>query len=390
MKMLHVVTSLDPAQGGLSAVALRLAAAQKLLGHRAAILTQDAVDQSRAFHAAHAVKAADSIPRFSVPPPSRWDSLAGGDSLHGISTALAETDVVHLHGLWDPLLFCVAKAARRMGKPYVVAPHGMVDPWSLAQKRWKKRLALAWRYRAFLNGAVFIQALNGAEATFIRNLGVVSPVETIANGIFLDEVDGDGETGGDYFQERFGWPGSMTLLFLGRLHWKKGLDILADAFAQLADHNPEARLVVAGPDDGQRVAFVRKIGEYGLSDRVSLPGPIYGREKYRALRSAAMFVLPSRQEGFSIAILEALASQTPVVITENCHFPEVGANAAGIVADLSPARHAAAYRDLLEDPDRARRLGIAGRELVAQRYTWEAIARRSVALYAKHGNRGVR
>ena len=385
MTSLHVVTSLDPARGGLPAVALRLAAAQTLLGGRAAILTQDSLEESNAFHAAHAVQNSASVPRFSVEPPSRRDILAGGDSSGGISRALVGTDLVHLHGLWDPLLFCVAATARRMGKPYVVAPHGMVDPWSLAQKPWKKRIALALRYRAFLNGAAFIHALNDAEAGFLRDLGVVSPIETIPNGIFLDEIDGDGETGGDYFQEKFGWPGEKTLLFLGRLHWKKGLDILAEAFAKLAEHDSQARLVVAGPDDGQREMFQRQINEHGLSDRVAVPGPIYGREKYRALRDAAIFVLPSRQEGFSIAILEALACGTPVVISKGCHFSEVAAHAAGVIAELSSTRHAAAYRDLLEHRDLARRMGAAGRELVASRYTWRAVARRSIETYEKYG-----
>lgn len=381
MKITHVVQSLDPALGGLPAVPLRLATAQARLGHTVSLLTSDDSPSFQRFLDAHGVAGSDSVQRWPAPRPSRWSRLSGRDAGGAIGRQLIECEIVHLHGLWDPLLVQVANAARTRNLPYVIAPHGMVDPWSLSQKAWKKRLALTLRYRRLLNAARFVHALNEAEAQFVRDLNVVAPVRIIPNGVFLEEISPPQQENEDFLRHRFGWSGANTLLFLGRLHWKKGLDILAEAFAELAKSHPEARLVVAGPDDGQRQAFEQRIASLGLAERVALPGPIYGSDKYAALRAAAMFVLPSRQEGFSIAILEALACGTPVVISEACHFPEVATHGAGEILDLNPAHHATAYARLLDAPELRVTIGAAGRDLVSTKYTWDSIARLSVAVY---------
>lgn len=383
MNIRHVVNSLDPAQGGLPAVALRLATAQAALGHNVTVVSQDPPERLIDLFCAHGIKPNVEFPKIGVVPPKLPAVLGNRDTNGEIADMLASCDIVHLHGLWEPLVACVAAQAVQRRIPFVIAPHGMVDPWSLSQKRWKKRIALALRYRRLLNKAAFVHALNDAEAGFLRGIGVSSSIEILPNGVFLEEIDVENDTNSDYFQERFGWPGNQTLLFLGRLHWKKGLDILAEAFAKFSSERPAARLVVAGPDGGWRTPFQQRVDHLGISDRVAVPGPIYGREKYRALRDAAMFVLPSRQEGFSVAILEALACGTPVIISEACHFPEVAACGAGAVVDLSLARHAAVWRELLDNRERATRMGEAGRKLVASRYTWESVARRSIDLYAR-------
>lgn len=385
MKITHVVHSLDPVLGGLPAVPLRLATAQARLGHCISLLTSDDSHSFQYFLDAHGVSDAQAIRHLSAPRLSRWRRLSGQVATGALGHLFRGAEIVHLHGVWDSLLVQAAGASRRMGIPYVIAPHGMVDPWSLSQKAWKKRVALALRYRGLLSGAEFVHALNEAEAQFVRDLKVVSPARIIPNGVFLEEIYAASQSGENFLFNRFGWPGKNTLLFLGRLHWKKGLDILADAFALLASRNPAARLVVAGPDDGQLQPFQRQIESLGIADRVALPGPIYGADKYAALRDAAFFVLPSRQEGFSIAILEAMACGTPVVISEACHFPEVAKNDAGEVLDLNPHNHAEVYAQLLNDPERRARLGAAARELVSTNYTWDSIAKQSVALY-QEGN----
>jgi glycosyltransferase involved in cell wall biosynthesis len=175
--------------------------------------------------------------------------------------------------------------------------------------------------------------------------------------------------------------GRPYFLFLSRLHYKKGLDYLADAFAIVAARNSDVQLVVAGPDDGARADFEGRIAAAKLSDRIHVPGPIYGTEKLSAIAGAACFVLPSRQEGFSMAILEALACGVPAVVSAECHFPEVAEVGAGEVVPLEAAALAAAIGRVLADPDRRRKMGQAGRELVAVRFTWPRIAETSIETY---------
>jgi glycosyltransferase involved in cell wall biosynthesis len=174
-----------------------------------------------------------------------------------------------------------------------------------------------------------------------------------------------------------------VILFLGRLHHKKGLDLLAAAFKFLHESLPDAHLVVAGPDGGAGAKFAQQVSRFGLSNQVHLVGPLYGKDKYAALRSAACFCLPSRQEGFSVAILEAMACRLPVVISEACHFQEVAEAGAGRVVALDPNEIATALHELLDDRDRGRQMGEAGYQLVRSCYTWPQIAKQCIAAYER-------
>jgi glycosyltransferase involved in cell wall biosynthesis len=256
----------------------------------------------------------------------------------------------------------------------------MLDPWSLAQKRWKKRLALALGYKAMLNRAAVLHLLNADERRLIAPLGLRAPMQVLANGIFLEEIDPIPSR--DAFALNYPQlAGRDYIVFIGRLHQKKGLDYLADAFRLVSAQLPHAKLVVAGPDDGARTDFEQRIDNAKLTDRVIMTGPLYGARKWMALAGAACFCLPSRQEGFSIAILEALACRIPVVVSEACHFGEVVSAGAGTETPLDPQRIAEAICRYLRDPERRQSAGIAGRRLVEEQYTWPKIAERSVDLY---------
>ncbi|RRY20158.1 glycosyltransferase, partial [Brucella anthropi] len=136
-----------------------------------------------------------------------------------------------------------------------------------------------------------------------------------------------------------------------------------------------------GPDGGVEDEFRERIRQYGLEARVHMTGGLYGSAKIAALKQSACFCLPSRQEGFSVAITEALACGVPVAITDACHFPEVAEAGAGVVCALDPMAVASALEQILEDPDRAKRMGAAGARLVRANYTWPRIALQTIAAY---------
>lgn len=267
-----------------------------------------------------------------------------------------------------------------MGVPYVVVPHGMLDPWSLRQKALKKRVALATYMRGVLDRAAFLHALNAEERDLMRPLGLKVPVEVIPNGVFLEEFERMPAAGAFRAAHR-GLGQDPYILFLSRLHFKKGLDYLADAFAILAKQRADVRLVVAGSDDGFKGEFERMIAAHGLSGRTHLVGPLYGEEKLAAFNDAACFCLPSRQEGFSIAITESLACGTPAVVSEDCHYPEVGEVGAGTVTALEAGAVAAGLVRVLAGDRGA--MGEAGRRLVRERFNWPAVARTTLGAYGR-------
>jgi len=381
MKILHVISSLDPAFGGPPMIAARLAAAQSALGCDMEIVSYKFPNAGARISAA-----LKTIPNFEnvkleyLPPPTKTERIFACGARRRLHPLLQRFDLIHLHGVWDPLIFVIAGLSKKLGKPYVVTLHGMLDPWSLSQKRLKKTIALVFGYKRMLNNAAFLHYGNLDERRQTESLHLTPPAKIGPNGIFLEELDPLPDKGAF----RAAHPeiaGARLVLFLGRLHYKKGLDFLADAFAIVSREFVDAHLVVAGPDDGAKASFESQIARLGIADRVHLVGPIYTAQKLAALRDCDCFCLPSRQEGFSVAVTEAMACEAPAVISTECHFPEVKESGAGIIAELNAGAIAAAIASVLRDPAAARQMGQNGRNLVVTRFTWPKVAKEMIDNY---------
>lgn len=381
MKIVHVITTMDPDKGGPQAVVMRLAAAQANLGHDIHVVSQaDNNIVARIAALGRLIPDFEQIRWHLLPLPGCVEAILCRRARPLMARVFADADQLHLHGVWEPILATAAAIARRIGLPYCVCPAGMLDTWSLAQKRWKKKLALALGYRKMLDNAVFIHALNRDEVELMQPVGLHAPVEIIPNGVFVEEFEQLPPP--DPFLTLIARPpGRRYVLFLSRLHYKKGLDLLAHAFRRVAEECPDVDLIVAGPDGGAEDDFRTLVRRFGLEKRVVMVGPLYGETKLQALVAAACFCLPSRQEGFSIAITEALACGTPVVITRACHFPEVAAAGAGAVVTLEPADIAGGMIEILRNLSMAETMGRNGRQLIFENYTWPRIARLTTRLY---------
>jgi glycosyltransferase involved in cell wall biosynthesis len=176
--------------------------------------------------------------------------------------------------------------------------------------------------------------------------------------------------------------GKFVILFFGRVHIKKGFDLLAEALGRLSPDHPEMHLLVAGTDDGAWQPFHERIEQLGLTRRVTYVGHVSGERAREVWAAADAFVLPSYSEGFSMAILEALACRLPSVITTTCHFPEVGAADGAIVVEPSVADVSRGLSELLEHtPDELNAMANRGRRLVEQNYTWDRQAERLASVY---------
>jgi glycosyltransferase involved in cell wall biosynthesis len=383
VNILHVIPTLDPAAGGPPRIALRLAAGAVQLGHRVTLLAYDAPAARDAIARERAdVPGADRITFELLPPPNKFEAATGRRARRAIDRIITTHDILHTHSLWNGITRAAHASALKHRVPFVLLANGMLDPWSMSQKRAKKELALAMGVRSTLNRAAFIHVANEYEKDGVRAAGVTAPVEIIPNGINTEEFIPPPEAG-RFYAAHPELNGQPFILFLSRLHYKKGLDYLADSFAIVAKHRPDVRLVVAGPDEGAREPFERAIAAKGLSDRVHVVGSIYSRDRYYALRDAACFCLPSRQEGFSVAILEAMACGTAVVISDGCHFPEVAPRGAGEVVPLDPRVIAVALERVVGDDALRRHMGEIGRAMVLNEYAWSGIARRMVEAYER-------
>ncbi|MEM1353324.1 MAG: glycosyltransferase [Planctomycetota bacterium] len=387
MQIAHVIQSINPSQGGPAVVTPRLASAQAKLGHEVTIVTSDGPEAIASYRSVlEGIPGIEHIRFEYLPAPrSQFGYPIRKQTHSAIHRTISGLNFLHLHGVWDTLLLSVGRLATKERIQYALRPAGMLDPWSMGQKKWKKKLALAMGRRALINRAAFIHVLNRDEHDLIaQSLHPHCPMHVVPNGIFIDEVPEI--TPGYRFraQHRPFLNNDPYVLFLSRLHYKKGLEHLARAFVHVAQKHERLKLVVAGPDDGDEKRFRHLIDDLGIASRVLLAGPIYGTAKYDALKESLCFCLPSYQEGFSLAILEALACATPVVISKQCHFPEVGHAEAGLVVDQDPEEIAKAILTLATNTDMHHKMKRSGRELIERDYTWPEIAQRTIQYYSKY------
>lgn len=290
-------------------------------------------------------------------------------------------DFVHIHAVWNYPTYCAMRAAARARVPYMVAPQGSFEPWALARGRWRKRVYGRLTEVPLLNRAACLQALSSTEARQFRDYGLTAPCQVIPNGIDPDCFDRPAAP----LAETLGLPRSeKTLLFLSRLHPKKGADILLRGFADFSAHRSDVTLVVAGDDagSGYRARLEALARQLGTGDKCRFIGEVRDTKKYETFLGADAFALTSHSEGLPIAVLEAMGAGLPVLITPGCNLPEVQALGAGLIADPEPAAVAGALDRLFAGPDEMHHMGTAARRLVGEKFTWRAIARLTLATYA--------
>ena len=221
--------------------------------------------------------------------------------------------------------------------------------------------------------------MSQGEATRVAELGYETPMYLVSNGVDLDEAAPHAKS--EFLKNYPMLAGKRVILFLGRLHRIKGVDVLARCFATLASIFPDTVLLVAGPDDGARGEMRSILRKAGVLNRTVFTGLLTGDRKLAAYQCADLFVTLSYGDAFSNAILEALAARLPVVISEHCNFPEVAEHGAGFVVPLDDASVCEAIGKLLSDVRLGARMGRNGGKLVEERYAWQSTAASMAACY---------
>lgn len=292
-------------------------------------------------------------------------------------------DIVHVHGLWMHPSRVVLQWHKRTGGSYIVSPHGMLDPWAVRNSAWKKSIArIAFEDEHWRCAGAF-HALCVAEADAIRSIGLHNPIAVVPNGIEELELPVDDDPP---WHKLLG-PGRKVLLYLGRLHPKKNVHGLIEAFCNLTElgGGDDWSLVIAGTGERDYCDLLHSIGiACGAPQRIVFAGGLRGRAKAAALKNATAFILPSFSEGLPMAILEAWANKLPVAATWECNLPEgfdVGASfridahvealksQLGLFLRLSE-------RELLE-------MGQRGFELAKTKFCWDKVAEDMCSLYVR-------
>ncbi len=386
MRILHVASSLAPELGGPSKACVEMARAVAARGHSVEIFTTDwGLEGKVDISGAPVPEGPAAIRYFPVHSPRilkpSWP-LAQALNRH-----VGSFDVVHLHSLYLFHDWVTPRACRRAGVPYIVRPHGTLDPYIRRRHRWRKAIAEALFQNRVMREAAAIHYTAEDEmrlaAPFAQGTrGVVVPL-----GIDVDTYQALPDP--YVFRARYPETGSRRIvLFMSRLHEKKGLDLLVPAFARVIASRPDLHLVVAGPDDGVGGALRRWIAEAGLSGRASVVGMLSGADKLAALSAASLFVLPSYSENFGVVVLEAMAAGLPVLISDKINiWREIADAAAGLVVAPDADALEAGMARLLDQPEMAARMGRAGRRLAETRFAWPGVAAELERLYAEIASR---
>jgi glycosyltransferase involved in cell wall biosynthesis len=380
MNILHVTPYYAPAwsYGGVVSAVTGLATAQAARGHLVRVLTTDALDSAARNPTSREV--IDQVEVIRCPNLSNWLHARFNLSVPvGFRVAFwqlaAEADIVHCHELRIAENLLIDHR-----KPIVLSPHGTLS-YATGRRAFKR----AWDRlfgRVVLRRVDHVAALTAAEErearTLWQSLGIRFPgASLVPNGIPADFTPS-----GD-LRPRYGLGEGPVVLFLGRLHERKGLQVLIPAFAQVARDFPASRLLIVGPDAGMLPAARSLVAQFGIDHQVILTGLLSGGDQWAALASADLFVLPAVGEGLPMAALEAMAAGLPIVVTPGCNLPDVEARGAGLLVERDVEPLAAALRALLADPERRRRMGEQGRAWMRESFTWPAIVARTEEVYAQ-------
>ena len=373
MKILHVPATLATRYGGPSKACFEMARAVARRGHEVSVFaTDDGDPETFGAPAGERIERDGVVIRcFPVSSPRFWKfSPALGRALR---VEIPRTDVVHLHSLYLFHAKVVASECRRTGVPYILSPHGALDPYIYRRHRLRKRIVELWFQNAVTRGAAALHFTTEEERRLARPYTMGAPGIVVPLGLQMNEY----QPLPPYGRFRAAHPeigDRPIVLFLARLNFKKGLDVLIRSFAG-ALRSVDAHLVIAGPDGGMGARVSTWVDAHGLRERTTLTGMVTGRSKLALLTDSDLFALPSWSENFGIAVIEAMACGLPVAISDRVNlWREVMDADAGWVVPPRAKPFRSALVEALSDAAEARRKGARGRRLVAERFQWSEIA----------------
>ena len=365
MRVLHVIPSVAERSGGPATAIVPMCRVLMQQGIEVLLLsTTDGLSEVRGAIEYKGVPALLFAPQLGASfkysrPLAAW-----------LSANIKNFDLVHIHAVFNHSSVAAARACRKFGVPYIVRPLGTLDPWSMTRKSLRKRLFWQVYGKAMLRGATAVHYTSEVEKLSTeRHLGL-DHGKVIPLGIDASHSNGHAR------DERY-------VLVLSRLHPKKGLDILIDAFLSISKNGlANWRLVIAGDGPPDYVSKLKsKVAASSQPERVVFTGWLNDDRKHAMLGGASLLALPSYQENFGLCVMEALSHSVPVLVSPNVNLAaEIASANAGWIAAIDKDALAAKLAEALSDHEELARRGRAGKQL-SERYSWENTTRELTALY---------
>ena len=395
IRVLHVIGSVDPRTGGPIEGVFSSAEVWSRHGHCLHVLSLDAPDSpwvATARAPTTGLGFSGAVSRALKWAP--WTRYGYTPHLVRWLRANAETyDAIVVNGLWNYASFGAWRALRQGPTPYYVFTNGMLDPWfntAYPVKTFFKRIYWRLIQHRVLRDAAGVCFTAKEERQLARTSFAPYAAREFVFGYGARDIEGDADAQrAAFFQKTPRAQGRRFALFLGRIHEKKGIDLLIDAFARWASVYPDVDLVVAGPDQrGLASRLQAQAAELGVAGRIHWPGMLTGDAKYGAFRAADVFVLPSHQENFGIAVAESMAAATPVLITDKVNiWREIEAAGAGVVVADTRAGVGEGLRTMLGLSEHERKgMSDAARRCFLEHYNFEKNAMDLVVLLRRESS----
>jgi glycosyltransferase involved in cell wall biosynthesis len=384
MKILHVALSLSPRCGGPTNAVNDLSRYQALAGLDVTVYSTNTDYPRGTLDVPVNAPVQKNGVRYRFFPVQFTPMLVSLPMAIELRKTIKKFDLVHIHGLYRFPTAYAALLSRKYKVPYIIIPHGSLDPFLYRQSS-RNLLAKRVFERLFdlpnLNAASAIHFTTTEEKSRAGFLGIRSQGFVVPYGLDWTRFEHLPQRG--IMRQRLGLKEQPIVLFLGRINFKKGLDLLVQSFAEVAEQNENAVLVIAGPDNEGYSKVVRKwIEESGIGTKVYWQEMLHGREVLEAFVDSDVFVLPSYTESFGIAVVEAMACGLPVVISDQVNIrDDVSQSKGGKVVSLDSHKIAQAVRAIIEDKKLAKRMGVASRKFAKKNYAYDHIVQKVTNMY---------
>ncbi len=362
--VVHVISSVDPRAGGTTTQLVSLVKAQVDLGMTVTVVSTYMAD----FDPSAAEEMQNAGAYIELVGPSTAVMAWHPKLSRVLRDVIVTSNVVHIHGLWEEIQHRAAVIARELGVQYLFSLHGTLEPWSMQQSRLKKQIYMAVRMKKNLVGAAALHYSDGMEQELTADWRLSTPAIIQPYAVDLEPFDRLPSRG--FFRRAFPQVGDAPyVLFLGRLHPRKGLDVLIPAFKLGAP--ADAKLVIAGPpsQEGYEAELHALVKQLNLTERVIFTGMIEGNTRTAAYADAQISVLPSHADNFGTAAIESLACGTPVIVSDHVALSRaIALNSAGDVCAVEPNHLGQMIASWMADPNKCDEVGSHGRDWVFRNY----------------------